>query len=72
MVPKQPVVCLESLSSSTGKSWDDWTRVLAVDLPHKCGVLPLIDFLMQRYGLKATWAQLIALEYVLGSSQHVN
>lgn len=72
MVPKQPIVCLESLPRVTGKDWTEWTRVLALDLPGKCGVLPLIDFLMQRYDLNPTWARLIALEYVLGSNQHVN
>ena len=72
MVAKQPVLCLDSLHQATGKSWDEWHGVLAMDLQQKCGVQSLTDFLMERYSLSAATAQFIAMEYVLGTSQSVN
>jgi len=75
MVSKYPHYSLDSLPRATGKSWDEWVRIITTGLQQKCGVLPLAEDLINEYGLNASWAQMIALEYVLGTQrrpQHLN
>ncbi len=64
MVSKYRPYSLESLPRATGKSWDEWNRIITTERQQKCGVRPLAEYLMTEYGLNAGWAQMIALEYV--------
>ncbi len=62
-----PVFSVDGLPVATGKSWEEWEYILNTGIDHTCGVLPVAQFLLNRYDLDMSWAQLIALEYVLGN-----
>lgn len=70
MVSKYPQFSIDGVPHATGKSWNEWERILKSGLQRKCGVQPVIEYLVNEHKLKPNWAQTIACQYVLGQPQH--
>ncbi len=66
MVNHYPKSSIDALPNNTGRSWYEWVNVLNNDPECRCGISPLIEYLMTAYNLDPVCAQTIALEYVLG------
>ena len=56
--------------AATGKSWEDWYRVLDETGGPTSGRKAITERLMKEHGLAAWWAQTIAVEYERARSVH--
>ena len=50
---------------ATGKTWDEWVVVLNAGIQRKCGITPVMQYLIDEYKLNPAWARKIAIQYVL-------
>ena len=69
MVNHYPKSSIESLPNFTGKTWNEWVDILSNDPESRCGIPPLIEYLMTAYNLDPECAQTIAIEYVMEYSR---
>jgi hypothetical protein len=65
MVSKSHQYSQENLPYKTGRTWDEWVALLDAGIPRKCGINPVMQYLIDEYKLNPTWARKLAIQYVL-------
>lgn len=69
MVNKFPRYCDMTMPKATGKTCEEWIEILNQSIEKKCGIIAVVEYLTTEYQLKPDWAQMIALQYVLGTEK---
>jgi len=65
MVNKSSQYSQETLPYTTGRTWDEWVALLDAGIQRKCGITPVMQYLIDEYNLNPTWARKMAIQYVL-------
>jgi hypothetical protein len=65
MISKYSHYSQATLPQTTGRTWEEWVAVLDAGIPRKCGITPVMQYLIDEYRLKPTVARKIAIQYVL-------